>query len=74
MNEAIDGLIVTHADMRSLDYCNRGARQWFARHGLDWARFIAEGVPAADLLETGDSMAHEVVKAALQRAGGHDGT
>lgn len=68
-------LIVTHADMRALDYCNRGAREWFARHGLDWSRFIAEGLPATDLLATGDHLAQAVVEVASQRvnAGGADG-
>ncbi len=60
-------LIVTHADMRALGYCNRGARQWFARHGLDWSRFIAEGLPAKDVLATGDAMAQAVVEAAQRR-------
>lgn len=71
MNE----LIVTHADMRSLGYCNRGAQEWFARHGLDWSRFIDEGLPADVLLATGDSMAQDVVQVAIQRmnAGGEDG-
>lgn len=68
-------LIVTHADMRSLGYCNRGARAWFARHGLDWSRFIDAGLPADVLLSTGDSMAQDVVQVARQRmtAGGEDG-
>lgn len=68
-------LIVTHADMRALDYCNRGAREWFARHGLDWSRFITEGLPATDLLATGDHLAQAVVEVASQRgnARGADG-
>lgn len=68
-------LIVTHADMRALDYCNRGAREWFARHRLDWSRFITEGLPATDLLATGDHLAQAVVEVASQRvnAGGADG-
>jgi hypothetical protein len=68
-------LIVTHADMRALDYCNRGAREWFARHQLDWSRFITEGLPATDLLATGDHLAQAVVEVASQRvnAGGADG-
>jgi hypothetical protein len=71
MNE----LIVTHADMRALGYCNRGARAWFARHQFDWPRFLEEGLPAADLLATGDQLAHAVVEVASQRTqtGGDDG-
>ncbi|MEW6169847.1 MAG: hypothetical protein AB1651_19515 [Pseudomonadota bacterium] len=68
-------LIVTHADMRSLGYCNRGAREWFTRHRLDWSRFIDEGLPADVLLANGDSMAQDVVQVATRRmnAGGEDG-
>jgi len=58
---------VTHADMRALAYCNRGARQWFCRHGLDWSSFLARGLPADVLLATGDAMAREVVEAARRR-------
>jgi len=28
-------ILVTHGDMRRLGYCNRGARECFARHQLD---------------------------------------
>jgi hypothetical protein len=71
----MSGPIVTHADMRSLGYCNRGAREWFARQGLDWSCFIDEGLPAEVLLATGESMARDVVKVAYRRmnAGGEDG-
>ncbi|MFN4064623.1 MAG: hypothetical protein ACK4JA_10505 [Parazoarcus communis] len=68
-------LIVTHADMRALGYCNRGARAWFAQHRLDWSRFLEEGLPATDLLATGDHLAQAVVEVASQRTrtGGDDG-
>ncbi|MBU6956023.1 hypothetical protein [Hahella sp. HN01] len=60
-------LTVTHADMRALGYCNRGGRAWFARHGLDWSRFLEAGVPARTLLATGDVMAQAVVAQAQTR-------
>lgn len=31
-------IIVIHADMRALGYCNRGARSWFARN---WTGLIS---------------------------------
>lgn len=62
-------ILVNHGDMRSLGYCNRGAREWFARHQLDWSQFIDQGLPAPLLLATGDSMAEEVVAAASARIG-----
>lgn len=63
-------LIVIHADMRSLGYCNRGARSWFIRHQLDWAEFINQGIEAEQLLATGDAMAEAVVAVAQSRVSG----
>lgn len=60
-------VVVIHADMRALGYCNRGARQWFARHRLDWSDFLNQGIAAEQLLATGDAMAEEVVAIAKQR-------
>jgi hypothetical protein len=52
----------------SLKFCNRTARKvFFARHGLDWRRFVFEGLPAAELEATGDAMALAVVAAAKER-------
>ena len=62
-------ILVTHGDMRRLGYCNRGAREWFARHQLDLSQFIDQGLPAPLLLATGDSMAEDVVAAARARIG-----
>lgn len=63
-------LVVIHADMRALGYCNRGARSWFARHQLDWAEFINQGIDAEQLLATGDAMAEAVVAVAQSRVSG----
>lgn len=60
-------IVVIHADMRALGYCNRGARQWFARHQLNWSDFLNRGIGADRLLATGDAMAEEVVAVAKQR-------
>ena len=62
-------ILVTHGDMRRLGYCNRGAREWFARHQLDWSQFIDQGLPAPLLLATRDNMAEDVVAAARARIG-----
>ena len=60
-------ILVTHGDMRRLGYCNRGAREWFTRHQLDWSLCIDQGLPPPMLLATGDSMAEDVVAAARER-------
>ena len=56
-------LIVTHAHMRSLGYCNRGAREWFARKGLSWTKFRKDGLSISELERTGDAMAMRLCKA-----------
>lgn len=43
--------------VRAVRGCSRGARAFCARHGLDWARFLREGLPAEVLEATGDAMA-----------------
>lgn len=52
-----DDVIVRVDHLHALGYCNRGARAWFARYGMDWTAFVAHGLPAAELTRTGDAMA-----------------
>lgn len=51
------GAIVRIEHCRQLRYCARGMRAFFERHGLDWQRFRAEGLPVEDFERTGDAMA-----------------
>ena len=65
-------MIVTLAHLHSIPsrrgagWCNRGARAWFARHGLDWSAFVREGIDADTLLATGCGMARQLVDWARQ--------
>ncbi len=59
-----DELIIRVEHVRRAGYCMRGARRWARGHGIDWARFVAEGVPAAALRATGDALARPVIAAA----------
>lgn len=43
-------------------YCARGSRAWFARHGLDWSKFLREGIAAEEMLATGDGLAIALVE------------
>lgn len=54
-------MIITHMDMRRMKYCNKGAREFFNRHGLDWSLFMAEGLPEEVILATGDDLAIQLV-------------
>lgn len=49
-------------------YCSRGAREFFAKHGLNWVRFLKEGVESERLIQTGDAMAMRAVQHAEEEA------
>jgi len=57
-------LIVMHRHIRSLGYCNRGAREFFKKHRLDWADFLENGIHASALMATNDWMAARAVEIA----------
>jgi hypothetical protein len=60
-------VIVTIDHVRAAGLCVHGTRTWFARQGLDFRAFLAQGLPAARLLATGDAMARRVVEVAQAR-------
>ena len=47
-------------------YCSAGMRLFAARHGLDWQKFIREGIAEEELLATGNWLAEQVVQYANQ--------
>lgn len=55
---------VTMRHMRRLNYCSSGVRRFFADHGLDYGKFLREGIPAEELMKTGDAMAIRVAEVA----------
>lgn len=59
---------VTIAHVRAAGLCVHGTRTWFARQGLDFRAFLAQGLPASILLATGDAMAARVVEVARRVA------
>ncbi|HHA2858134.1 hypothetical protein B9Y88_03030 [Stenotrophomonas maltophilia] len=54
-------------------FCARGGRQWFARHQLDWAAFVRQGIDASLLEATGDPLALALVEHARKQEGGANG-
>lgn len=54
--------------IRQARLCAGGARAFFQRYGLDWQRFLRDGIPAAELEATGNALAAGVVAAARQEA------
>jgi hypothetical protein len=61
---------ITIDDVRQAGHCVAGARDWFARHGLDFRDFIRNGIAEESFLASGDAIAAEVVKAKRGRPGG----
>ena len=61
-------VLVTIAHVRAAGLCVHGTRTWFARQGLDFRAFLAQGLPASSLLATGDAMALRVVEVARRVA------
>lgn len=60
----MDEVIVTLKDIRKLQYCSKGARAFFEKHELSWSDFLTNGIPASELLKTGDAMATKAVEVA----------
>lgn len=54
-------------DVRAAGFCVRGGRRWFAQHGLDFKKFLDEGIDEETFLESGDSLAQVVVDRKRQR-------
>ena len=49
-------------------FCEPAARRFFRRYGLDWERFVREGIPARELIATGNGLALRVVAHAQEEA------
>lgn len=62
-------MIITHCHLRLMKYCNKGAREFFERHGMDWSLFVSEGLPEETFLTTGDEMAIRLVEFAHEYEG-----
>lgn len=60
-------VVVTMRDIRACKMCSGGTRDFFKRHGMDWNKFLAEGLPEEQFIATGDAMAMQVVEAARGR-------
>lgn len=59
-----EAVIVKMCHIRAAKMCSRGARAFFERHGLDWSKFLSEGLPVEQIEATGDAMALQVAKVA----------
>lgn len=63
--------MVTIEHVRDVNLCARGARVWFARHGLDFREFLMHGLPASVIEGTGDALGKLVADKAREDAEGN---
>jgi hypothetical protein len=61
-------VIVTIAHVRAEHLCARGARAWFAQHGLDFRAFCRDGMPLADVEAINDGFAQRIAARARMEA------
>lgn len=47
-------------------FCHAGAREFFARHDLDWFDFVENGIDEQLLIDTGDALAMLLVEHARE--------
>lgn len=59
-----DHVKITMRHIRQAKMCSKGTRAFFLKHGIDWQKFLADGVDAGVLEATGDEMALHVVRVA----------
>ncbi len=65
-----DDTLITIDDIRRY-HCVSGIRRWFEAHNLDFRAFIRDGgIPASELLATGDALAERVVALTLENRRG----
>lgn len=62
-------VIIKMEDCRTLRYCAKGVRAFFARYDLDYMDFLNNGIPASKLLSASnnDGMAEALVEVACGR-------
>lgn len=66
----VTSLRVYMRHLRTAKLCAPGAKDWWARHNLDFRDFVRNGIAAETLIETGDPDALRVVEIARTEHGG----
>ncbi len=54
--------------VRKAKLCARGARAWFRQRGLDYAAFVADGLPVSEIEALNDALGNRVAAIARQEA------
>lgn len=66
----LTGVTITVDESRASGRCVLGSRQFAAAYGLDFERFLSDGIDAAALLATGDPEALAMVRYKVRHAHG----
>ena len=62
-----DELRVYARHMRPLGFCLiPGVRDWGVQHGLDFRRFVKEGIPVSELAQIDDVFAKRAIEQAIK--------
>lgn len=61
-------ILLRHWHIRDAKLCMDGARVWFRQRGWPWGKFVAEGRPIQDFVETGCPLAARAVAVAEKEA------
>lgn len=56
-----DPIEITPTDLLLVGYCSVGTRLWCRRVGLDWDKFLTQGLSSDEIEKTGDAMAIALV-------------
>lgn len=63
----MDDFIITHRDLKLDGFCSKGQRRFAKQHGIDWVKFLEDGITARELIATGDARLLKSVERAIGR-------
>lgn len=63
----IESLVISMDDCIKAGHCAKGVRRWFNAQGLDFRAFMASGIPAVMMVDTGDGQGISVVLRTIER-------
>jgi hypothetical protein len=53
--------------IRKAGYCNKGARVFCTRHGIDWADFVQNGIAFERVQHINDTMLQKLIEVAREQ-------
>lgn len=63
-------VILTVGDVQSSGYCVRGTRRWCLNNGIDFKKFVREGLPIEELEHIDDEILRIVIAKKLEKLDG----